>query len=168
MLQRTHRRAIAQVGVQRGLDVGVLDRVTDGPKPQLVADLGARYHTDLHEVDADADIVVECTGAARLVVDVMEHNAAFGIVCLTGVSPRGRDVTVDAGGLNRDIVLENDVVFGSVNANRGHYEAAAALLEAANPAWLARLITRRVPLSRWPEAFQRMPDDVKVVIDFLA
>lgn len=65
-------------------------------------------------------------------------------------------------------MLENDVVFGSVNANRGHYEAAAALLEAANPAWLARLITRRVPLSRWPEAFQRMPDDVKVVIDFLA
>src|SRR5690606_17574556 len=34
----------AMIGVQRGLEVHVLDRVTDGPKPDLVADLGATYH----------------------------------------------------------------------------------------------------------------------------
>src|SRR4051812_26149582 len=34
----------AMIGVQKGLDVHVLDRVTDGPKPKLVADLGATYH----------------------------------------------------------------------------------------------------------------------------
>ncbi len=39
-------------------------------------------------------------------------------------------ITVDAGALNRDLVLENDVVFGSVNANRRHYEAAAEALAA--------------------------------------
>jgi threonine dehydrogenase-like Zn-dependent dehydrogenase len=80
----------ALLGVQRGLDVRVLDRVTDGPKPKLVADLGASYHTDIHEVDADAEIILECTGASALVVDVMQRNAHKAVVCLTGVSARGR------------------------------------------------------------------------------
>jgi threonine dehydrogenase-like Zn-dependent dehydrogenase len=62
-------------------------------------------------------------------------------------------------------VLENDVVFGSVNASRRHYELAADALAAADPAWLERLITRRVPLDRFAEAFARRPGDVKVVIE---
>jgi hypothetical protein len=33
-------------------------------------------------------------------------------------------------------------------------------------AWLARLITRRVPLARWREAFEQRPGDIKVVVDF--
>ena len=36
----------AMIGVQRGLDVHVLDHLTDGPKPDLVSDLGATYHHD--------------------------------------------------------------------------------------------------------------------------
>ena len=31
---------------QRGFEVHVLDRVTDGPKPALVRDLGATYHSE--------------------------------------------------------------------------------------------------------------------------
>jgi glucose 1-dehydrogenase len=57
------------------------------------------------------------------------------------------------------------VVFGSVNANRAHYQAAADALARADRAWLQRLVTRRVPLARWSEALARQPDDVKVVID---
>ena len=64
------------------------------------------------------------------------------------------------------MVLENDVVFGTVNANRLHYEAAVQCLAAANPGWLARLITRRVPLARWREALEPLRGDVKVVLDF--
>ena len=52
------------------------------------------------------------------------------------------------------MVLENDVVFGSVNANRRHYRAAADALAKADKDWLGRLITRRVPLDRWQEAFE--------------
>ncbi len=63
-------------------------------------------------------------------------------------------------------MLENDVVFGSVNANRRHYEARAAALARADKSWLSRLITRRVPLASWEQALQRQPHDVKVVIDF--
>jgi glucose 1-dehydrogenase len=152
------------LAVQRGFEVHVLDQVRSGPKPGLVGDLGARYHTDLDTVDTDADIIVECTGAAPLVAEVMARNAHNAVVCLTGVSPRGRSIRVDVGGLNRGLVLENDVVFGSVNANRRHYEKAAAALARADPGWLTRLITRRVPLSAFEEALERRDDDVKVVL----
>ena len=158
----------AALGVQRGLEVHVLDRSTSGPKPELTAALGAHYHhTDVATVAAAAnpDIVVEATGAPELVFDVMEHNAAFGIVCLTGVSPRGRSVTVDVGGLNRDIVLENDVIFGSVNANLHHYALAADALARADQSWLEGLISRRVPLEDFEQAISKRDDDVKVVLD---
>ena len=93
------------------------------------------------------------------------RNAPNGIVCLAGVSAAGAKTLVDAGALNRTIVLENDVVFGSVNANRRHYEAAAAALLRADRAWLERLVTRRVPLSRWKEALESRSDDVKTVLE---
>jgi threonine dehydrogenase-like Zn-dependent dehydrogenase len=155
----------ALLGQQRGLALHILDRTTDGPKPQLARDLGATYHTgDLGTLAPD--VVLECTGAAAVVLDVMSCTAPNGIVCLAGVSSGGHTLRFDVGALNRDMVLENDVVFGSVNANRAHYQAAAAALAKADKAWLNRLISRRVPLERWNEAFERRDDDVKVVIEF--
>jgi threonine dehydrogenase-like Zn-dependent dehydrogenase len=87
-------------------------------------------------------------------------------VCLTGVSPRGRNVTIDAGALGREIVLRNDAIFGSVNANRAHYEQAAQALADANSDWLQQLITRREPVAQYADALQRHDDDVKVVLEF--
>lgn len=158
----------ALMAVQRGLDTHVLDRVEGGLKPRLVADLGAHYHSGQVEKVAgavDPQITVEATGVPSVVFDAMRYNAKAGIVCLTGVSPTGRELTLDAGAVNRTIVLENDVVFGSVNANLRHYQAAARALEAAHLPWLERMITRRVPLERALEAFEPADDDVKVVID---
>jgi threonine dehydrogenase-like Zn-dependent dehydrogenase len=57
------------------------------------------------------------------------------------------------------------VVFGSVNANRRHYEMAADALAKADISWLERLVTRRVPLTRATEAFNLSEDDIKVVLD---
>ena len=143
--------------------------MTTGPKPALVADLGATYHTGtLAEAVVRADVIVECTGSGELVLDAIAKAAADGIVCLTGVSSAGRTIPIDSGALNRELVLENGVVLGSVNVNRRHYQAAAAALAKADPRWLERLITRRVPLNRWPDALQRQPDDVKAVIDLPA
>jgi threonine dehydrogenase-like Zn-dependent dehydrogenase len=154
----------ALLAVQRGHEVHVLDRVTEGPKPDLVRGLGATYHAgDVGEV-GEIDIVVEATGAGPVVVDALAGTARNGIVCLTGVSPAGRTIELDVQGLNRTIVLENDVVFGSVNANRRHYEDAAEALARADREWLRALITRRVPLDRWHEALERGPGDVKVVV----
>jgi threonine dehydrogenase-like Zn-dependent dehydrogenase len=153
---------------QRGLHVHVLDRATEGPKPKLVEDLGGSYYTgDVAAAvgDCKPDVIVEATGVGQLVFDAMKETAAAGIVCLTGVSPVGRELSVDAGAINRDLVLENDVVFGSVNANLRHYEMAAAALAKADRSWLERLVTRRVPLERFEEALERRADDVKVVLE---
>jgi glucose 1-dehydrogenase len=157
----------ALLSVQRGLDTHVLDRVTDGPKPQLVKDLGATYHSKPIDEVIPAlrpDVVIEATGVSQLVFAAMLNTAAYGIVCLTGVSPTGRTLDVDAGTLNRDIVLENDAVVGSVNANLGHYHMAAEYLAKADLDWLGRLISRRVPLESYESAFSPQDDEVKVVI----
>jgi hypothetical protein len=63
-------------------------------------------------------------------------------------------------------VLENQVVFGAVNANHMHYEMAADALARADKNWLGRLITRRVPITRFQEALEHRSDDIKVVIEF--
>ncbi|MFL5840611.1 MAG: hypothetical protein ACJ77Z_09200 [Thermoleophilaceae bacterium] len=82
------------------------------------------------------------------------------------MSPRGRPLTVDVGALTDELVLENDVVLVSVNANHRHFRDAAEALARADREWLEGLITRRVPLDRWPEALERRPDDIKPVIEF--
>ena len=84
---------------------------------------------------------------------------------LTGVA-KTRTLSLDVGALNNELVLENDVVFGSVNANRRHFEAATEALARADRDWLEALITRTVPLDRWQEALDKGDDDVKAVIDF--
>jgi glucose 1-dehydrogenase len=158
----------ALMGVQRELEVHVLDHATEGVKPETVAALDAEYHTgEITEVSkqCDPDVVVECTGVAELVAGAMQHTAPGAIVCLTGVAA-SRSLSVDVGALNNELVLENDVVFGSVNANRRHFEQAVAALQAADPDWLRRLITRTVPLDRWQDALEKGDDDIKVVVDF--
>jgi len=159
----------AMLGRQRGLDVHVLDRVRRGPKPQLVHDLGASYHwSDIDSVTEriKPDVVLEATGVPHLVLGALSGTAAYGITVLTGVSSGGRTLPVDPGELNRGIVLENDAVVGSVNANLRHYGQAAEALSAADADWLARLVSRRVPLERFAEAFEPEEEDVKVVLTF--
>ena len=96
----------------------------------------------------------------------MEHLAPNGILCLAGVSSGGRSIGVDAGALNRELVLCNDVIVGSVNANRRHHQQAAEALARADHDWLSRLITRRVPPEKFQDALERTPNDVKVTITF--
>jgi threonine dehydrogenase-like Zn-dependent dehydrogenase len=157
----------AMLGRQRGLEVHVLDLVTDGPKPQLVADLGATYHHDdvlTVTEKVQPDVVMEATGVGPVVFGAMAGTSSYGIVCLTGVSTGGHSLPVDAGALNREIVLENDAVVGSVNANLRHYRQAAEALAKADLDWLGRMVTRRVPLERPVEAFTAGPTDVKVAL----
>jgi threonine dehydrogenase-like Zn-dependent dehydrogenase len=157
----------ALMGKQRGFEVHVLDRNKGGLKEALVCDLGGSYHSDAAGLDRLApDVIFECTGAPALIRACLGTTAAAGIICLLGVSAPGKVFDVDISGLNRTMVLDNDVVFGSVNANRSHYEMAADALARADREWLSRLITRRVPLEQWSEALQDRPDDIKVVIDF--
>jgi threonine dehydrogenase-like Zn-dependent dehydrogenase len=158
----------ALLGIQRGLEVHVFDRVTSGTKPALVKDAGGVYHGgDLSGLsDFSPDIIIECTGATPVIADVVTRSGASGVVCLAGVSSGGHTINLDLGQVNARMVLENDAIFGSVNANRRHYAMAADALAKANREWLSRLITRRVPLESFRDALERRPDDVKVIIEF--
>jgi glucose 1-dehydrogenase len=153
----------AMMGVQRGLEVHVLDHNETGIKPELVRALGASHH--VRRPDFEPEIVVECTGAPRLIADVMCASGHNGIVCLTGLSSGQYRLPFDIEGFNQSTVLENSVVFGTVNANRRHYEAAAQSLARAGRGWLDRLITREVPLARWQEAYEKREGDVKTVLN---
>jgi threonine dehydrogenase-like Zn-dependent dehydrogenase len=121
---------------------------------------------DLGEASAKADIIIECTGYVQGLLEVGRLHVRQRIICLTGVSSSGAESSVDPGLLNRNMVLQNSVLFGSVNANRRHYELGAKALAQADPRWLAGLITRLVPIGQWADAYARVPDDIKTVLDF--
>jgi threonine dehydrogenase-like Zn-dependent dehydrogenase len=145
--------------------VHVLDRAADGPKPGLVGDLGVTYHHDgLETIDERFDVIVECTGDVEMMMEAPRVTRPNGIVCLAGVADEG---TSAGAAFARDMVLENRVMFGTVNANRRHYEEAARVLEAADRSWLDRVLDRRLPLDQWEEAYRREPDTVKTIIEFL-
>jgi len=158
----------ALMGVQRGLDLHVLDRNAGGSKEALVRALRGTYHVgDVSSVDRlSPDIVIECTGAPAVIRGLLGATAPAGIICLTGVTEPGGTFDVDIGRINRSMVLNNDSVFGTVNANRRHYELAADALARADKEWLAQLINRRVALERWRDALEHRKGDIKVVIEF--
>jgi glucose 1-dehydrogenase len=157
----------ALIGVQRGGEIHVLDRVTTGPKPALVEGLGAVYHTGtVADLGLRPDIVVECTGVAPLIQQAADALSPGGIMCLTGVGAPSTSTSAASTTLATDAVLKNLVVFGSVNANRRHYYRAATVLATADRSWLEQLVTRRVPLDAVDQALARAPDDVKVVMEF--
>ena len=122
--------------------------------PRWSRELGATYHDGRRRrsTGLQPDILIECTGAPAVIRDVLGRTAPAGIVCLAGVTAPGHAFDFDIGALNRTMVLNNETVFGTVNANRRHYEMAADALARADKDWLGRLITRRVPVARWDEA----------------
>jgi glucose 1-dehydrogenase len=157
----------ALIGKQLGLEVHVLDRIESGAKPDIVRALGATYHAGaLSGIGFEPDVIIECTGVGQVIVDSIQTVAPGGVVCLTGVGSGGRTVSIPAADAASNVVLRNNVVVGSVNANKRHWYRAAQLLSRTDPAWLERLVTRREPPSEFKRALARQPDDIKVVIQF--
>ena len=157
----------ALLGMQRGFDVHVLDRVESGTKPDLVRSLGAIYHSgSVANIGFDPDVVIECTGVGPVINDCIQQVGSGGIVCLTGVGaggPASNRITADVA---TDAVLKNKVVVGSVNANKRHWFKAGEFLARADRDWLSKLISRREKPENFAHALARKPDDIKVVIQF--
>ena len=150
----------------RGMEVHVLDRVETGSKPEAVRALGATYHSgSVLDLDFAPDVIIECTGVGSVISDSMQRIGAGGILCLTGVGAGG-----EAGRTVADVaasaVLQNNVVLGSVNANKRHWYKASQALARADRRWLRRLITRCEKPQDFMQALERKPDDIKVIIDF--
>ena len=129
--------------------------------------LGATYHTGtIASVGFQPDVIIECTGVGQVITDAIQCIAPGGVVCLTGVGSGGRTVGLATADVATNIVLRNNVVVGSVNANKRHWYKAGQVLARADRAWLARLVTRTVPPEEFMRALRREPDDIKVVIQF--
>jgi threonine dehydrogenase-like Zn-dependent dehydrogenase len=151
---------------ERDVEVHVLDRAETGPKPELVRALGATYHTgSVLDLAFEPDVIVECTGVGSVIADSIQKIGAGGIICLTGVGAGGvasravADIAAAA-------VLKNNVLIGSVNANKRHWYKAGENLARADREWLRRLITRCEKPANFTKALERTPDDIKVVIQF--
>jgi len=157
----------ALLGKQRGLEIHVLDRVKTGAKPELVRALGATYHTGtVAGVGFEPDIIVECTGVGQVIADSVRAMGAGGILCLTGVGSGGRTTGLTTADTATEMVLRNNVVVGSVNANKRHWYKAGESLTRADRSWLAHLVTRRERPEDFMRALERKPEDIKVVIQF--
>ena len=119
----------ALVGVQLGLDVHVLDHAKSGTKPDLVKTLGATYHsTTVPEVGFEPDIIIECTGAGQVISESLHQLDAGGIICLTGVGSGGEAPKAATADTAAAAVLRNNVIVGSVNANKRHWYKAGSRL----------------------------------------
>jgi glucose 1-dehydrogenase len=154
------------IGVQRELEVHLSNTVRDSPKPDLVGDLATIHHKDaLAGSGVEADVLVEWPGVSFVVLETLTCGATDPITCLNEVSITGGKVPADIGLVNRDAVLGTDVIYGSVNANRGQYATAAKALELADSGWLGLLITRLVVLAYVVDAYTRRGDGVKVVLE---
>ena len=157
----------ALLGKQLGLEVHVLDRTESGPKPELVRSLGATYHSrSVAEVGFEPDVILECTGVGQVITESLQRVGASGVVCLTGVGHGGAPPKIAAADSASAAVLKNNVVFGSVNANKRHWYKAAEALALADRSWLGRLITKRVRPETFTQALSRNSDDIKVIIQF--
>jgi threonine dehydrogenase-like Zn-dependent dehydrogenase len=126
---------------------------------ELVEQSGARY-TSTHDTELSElgkfDLVIEAAGNAQMMAQTLGLLRRSGVACLLGIDPREQKVELDGRVLGVDTILENRVLFGSVNAHRQDWLAAVADLDRARERWteaLEQFVTLRVPLDRFAEAF---------------
>jgi threonine dehydrogenase-like Zn-dependent dehydrogenase len=145
----------------------------DGERAELARSFGAEYvsagDTPLSELPArvgKADIVFEAVGTARVAFGAMAALAPNGIFILSGFPSAHSPIEIDLDGIMRDIVLKNQVLFGTVNASRGAFEAAVRQLEQFKglfPNALRGLVTLRAKLEDAPELLRRSSGIKQVV-----
>jgi len=133
------------------------------PSSELVSASGARYvstrDTSLADLRRDTggfDLVISAAPDAQVMADSLALLRRSGVACLLGIDGRPQTVSIDGPVLGLDAVLENRVVFGSVNAHRQDWLAAVASLDVARKRWpeeLESFVGLRVPLDRFQEAF---------------
>jgi threonine dehydrogenase-like Zn-dependent dehydrogenase len=141
------------------------------PSNDFVDAVGAHYvataETPLAELGG-FDLVIEAAGNAQLMADALGLLRRSGVACLLGIDPRKQTVALDGPTLALDTILENRVLFGSVNAQRRDWLAGVAALDEARRRWPAALETfvgLRVPLDRFADAFAFRGGKATLVLD---
>ncbi|MFI0467638.1 hypothetical protein ACH347_26460 [Saccharopolyspora sp. 5N102] len=75
---------------------------------------------------------------------------------------------LSAAAIDNELMLDDDVVLGSANADLSHYNKVVQALAGADRNWPGSLISRRIPLGDRTDAFETGLDDAKVVVDLQA
>jgi len=140
------------------------------PENELVEQSGARYASthdnELSEL-GKFDLVIEAAGNAQMMAQTLGLLRRSGVACLLGIDPRVQTVELDGRVLGMDTILENHVLFGSVNAHRRDWLAAVDDLDRARERWteaLEQFVTLRIPLDRFPEAFEHRGGKATLVL----
>ncbi len=127
----------AMMLVANGFETYVYSRSKQGDgRVELVESCGAKFiQAETNTVEQMAnqvggiDVVYEAVGASQLAFDVIKVLDVNAIFVFTGIPGRKGAISIDADTIMRNLVLKNQVVFGTVNAGREHYEAAIRDLE---------------------------------------
>ena len=162
----------------RGGDVYGLDVVdASSARPQWLAAIGGHY-IDGREVPADQvekkiggmDFILDASGIAALEFNLLDALALNGIYALTGIPGGDRQLQISGAELIRQLVLDNQVMLGSVNAARGHFQMAADDLAHAQLRWggqIGTLITHRYSPEQFAGLAERHQSDaIKEVIEW--
>jgi threonine dehydrogenase-like Zn-dependent dehydrogenase len=152
----------------------------DNPKVHLVNHIKAHYidastRTPKEIVEfcctptGNLDVIFEASGAAEVAVRLIPYMSRSSICVMTGI-PRGDlNIQIDAAELVRQVVRYNQVVVGSVNSNRRHFEMALKDMGEVNSRFngmLAEMITHRFHLNDYKQAFSLSdPSHIKTVIE---
>ena len=152
----------------------------DSPKARLVSKVGAHYVDGSGKAPEDVvnaccapntglNLILEASGAAETALRLIPHMSRSSIYVMTGI-PRGElTMQLDAAELVRQVVRYNQVVVGSVNSNRTHFEKALGDLNDVNSRFdnlLQNMITHRFSLENCHEAFAvNDPGHIKSVIE---
>jgi threonine dehydrogenase-like Zn-dependent dehydrogenase len=145
------------------------------PHAELVTACGARY-VSMTDVPLDTlrsevggfDLVIAAVPDAQLLADSLGLLRRSGVACLLGIDGRDQRVGVDGPVLGVDTILENRVLFGSVNARRQDWLAGVEALDRARKRWpgtLEAFVGLRVPLDRFAEAFAFRGGKATLVLD---
>jgi threonine dehydrogenase-like Zn-dependent dehydrogenase len=160
-----------------GFDTWVYSREpAPNPKSKLVESIGGRYVSatdhaieDLPGLIGNIDVVYEATGASKAAFDMMRVLGTNAIFIFTGVPGRKAPIEIDTDTIMRNLVLKNQVVFGTVNANREAFENAITDLTTFVRRWPAApgaLITGRAPIDEYAGLLTGPASGIKNVIAF--
>ncbi|HYC00845.1 MAG TPA: glucose 1-dehydrogenase [Candidatus Limnocylindrales bacterium] len=151
---------------------------TPHPKAELTQAIGATYVSsedvtaaELAEQVGTIDVVYEAAGASRVAFDVMQALGPNSVFIFTGVPGRREPVEVDTDRLMRNLVLRNQVVFGTVNAGRDAFEAAIRELAGFAQRWpgvVSSLISGRHSIESHRELLLGRPGGIKHVLQMAA
>lgn len=115
------------------------------------------------------DLVYEATGASQLSFEMLAVLGTNGVFCFTGVPGRKAPISVDADLLMRNLVLKNQLVFGTVNAGPNAFAAAIADLAQFHVRWpeaLRALVTGRFAPERAIDLVTGQTKGIKNVVTF--